>query len=131
MRVVVTEVAVHSIPFSTPDEDRPWDLSSGPDLYIEVHGPDGARLHASEAIDDVRPSDLPVMLEGGFAMEASGRYVLRLLDADMAGTEEVARISVERGALAEAGRGTEPPRCVEYAEGRTTLRLMLAWDETV
>ncbi len=127
MHAVVTEVEVRTIPFTVPQEDRPWDLFSGPDLCYEVHGPDGTRLHVSDATDDVRPSDLPVTLEGEVVLEDSGPHVLRLLDEDLTENEVVARIAFEPRRLAEVEQGPEPPSCVQFEDGDTTLRLILTW----
>lgn len=129
MHAVVTEVRVRSIPFSASGEDRQWDLTSGPDLCYEAYGPDGSCLHASEAVNDVRPSDLPVTLQGEFPLQASGPHILRLLDEDFSRNEVVARFSFTRERLAEAGQGAGPPPCVQFEDEETTLWVALRWEE--
>jgi len=126
MHAIVKEVEVHTVPF-TPDDGEPWDLFSGPDLYYEAYGPDETLLHTSDVASDLRPSDLPVALGGGFAVETPDQYVFRLLDADLTTDEVVARIAFVPERLSEGGRLEDPPRAVRLVEGDTTLRLTLAW----
>lgn len=128
MHALVKEVEVHTMPFTSEEEGEPWDLFSGPDLYYEAYGPDGALLHASEVISDVRPSDLPIALGGKFAVEQMGPHVLRLLDADLAGKEVVGRVAFDAERLAEKGAG-DPPRIVRLKDRKTTLRVVIAWEE--
>jgi hypothetical protein len=126
MRAVVKKVEVHAVPF-TPDDGEHWDLMSGPDLYYEAYGPDETLLHTSDVAPDVRPNDLPVALDGGFAVEITGQSVFRLLDSDLTTDELVARIAFVPGRLIEEGRLEEPPRAVRLVNGDTSLRLTLAW----
>lgn len=127
MRAVVKQVEVHAMPFTTDDGEH-WDLLSGPDLYYKAYGPDETRLHTSDVASDLRPSDLPVVLGGGFAVESPDRYVFQLLDADLAVDDVVARIAFVPERLTEAGRLEDPPGAVRLVDGDTTLRLALAWD---
>lgn len=126
MRAVVKQVEIHAVPF-TSDDGEQWDLLSGPDLYYEAYGPDETLLHTSDVASDVRPNDLPVALDGGFAVEVPDRYVFRLLDSDLTTDELVARIAFVPGRLVEGGRLEEPPRAVRLVDGDTSLRLTLAW----
>ncbi len=127
MRVVVTEVRVCTVPFADPQEGRPWDLFSGPDLSYEVYGPDGTRLHRSSTVCDLRPPDLPVTLDGGFALTTPGPHVLRVLDVDLTTDEVMARVAFEPDRLVRTGG--DPPSCVEFDEGETTLQVYFAWEQ--
>lgn len=115
------------MPFTTEDGEH-WDLLSGPDLYYKVYGPDETRLHTSDVASDLRPSDLPVVLSGGFDVEPPNRYVVQLLDADLAMDDVVARIAFAPDQLTEGGRLEDPPSAVRLVDGDTTLRLALTWD---
>jgi hypothetical protein len=128
MRVVVTEVKVRSVPFTT-DENERWDLFSGPDLFCEIYGPSGDLVHASEVTSDVRPSDLPLTLDETFSLTDPGPHILRLLDADISGNEVVTRMAFAPGRLADSGPGAGPPRCVQFEEGDTKLQLDLSWKQ--
>lgn len=128
MRAVVTEVKICAVPFTDPQANRPWDLLSGPDLCCEVYGPDGARLSRSGTTCDVRPPDLPVTLDGGFALAASGPHVLRVLDADLMGDEVMARIAFEPEQF--GGPKSEPPGCVQFDDGDTIVQLQLSWEQS-
>jgi len=127
MHAVVTEVAVHAVPFASGEKDEPWDLFSGPDLFYEAYGPDGSLLHTSEVASDVRPRDLPVALDGGFSVESSGPYVLRLLDNDLTGEEIVGRVVLDAERLLDEGRESSLPRDLCLKDQGTTLRLALTW----
>jgi len=129
MRATVTDVEVRAVPFADDEEER-WDLFSGPDLYCEIYGPSGDCLHTSDVVRNVRPADLPVTLDAEIVFAPAGPHVLRLLDADLAGSEVVGRVAFEPERLAEAGRGTEPPRCVQFQDGKTILQLDLTWPES-
>lgn len=128
MHAIVTNVKVKTLPFSK-DEGEPWDLFSGPDLYYEAYGPGDECLHASDVANDIRPRDLPVALDGEFAVESPDRHVLRLLDADLTGQEVIARIAFVPARWAEEGPGPEPPRCIRLADEDTTLQLTLTWNQ--
>ena len=128
MRTVVEEVKVRSIPFTDAAGER-WDLCSGPDLYCELYGPAGDLLYESEVVTDVRPSDLPLSMDAGFALTESGPHILRVLDADFSGDERVGRVAFEPERLAAAGQGPEPPPCVQFEDGETTLWVALRWEE--
>jgi hypothetical protein len=121
MRAVLTRIKVCAVPFSDPHEDRPWDLFSGPDLCCEVYGPDGGRLHRSGTACDVCPPDLPVTLDAGVRLAATGPHILRLLEADLTGDEVVARFTLVPARLLEAGVGSMPPVCVELSEQEVHL----------
>ncbi len=127
MRAVVTHIEVCAVPFSTPHEGRPWDLFSGPDLCCEVYGPDGGRLHRSGTACDVCPPDLPVTLDAGVRLAASGPHLLRLLEVDLTGDEGVARFPLVPARLLDAGGGTTPPVRVELTEQETVLQVHLSW----
>ena len=127
MRAVVTEVKICAVPFTDPQANRPWDLLSGPDLCCEVYGPDGARLSRSGTTCDVRPPDLPVTLDAGVRLAATGPHILRLLEADLTGDEVVARFTLVPARLLEAGVGSMPPVCVELSEQETALQVHLSW----
>ncbi|PSQ69133.1 MAG: hypothetical protein BRD31_06270 [Bacteroidetes bacterium QH_2_64_26] len=128
MRAVVTEVEVRSVPFTT-DENERWDLFSGPDLFCEVYGPSGNLVHATKVVSDVRPSDLPLTLDETFSLTDPGPHILRLLDADIGGSEIINRVAFEPGRLADSGPGAGPPRCVQFEEGDTKLQLNLSWKQ--
>jgi len=128
MRAVVTEVEVRSVPFTTEEGER-WDLFSGPDLYCEVYGPEANLLHASEVVNDVGPSDLPLSLDAEFSITEPGPHVLRLLDADVTEHEVMGRVAFAPGQVAEAGSGPEPPKCIEFEDGEMTIQLTLSWKQ--
>jgi hypothetical protein len=104
-----------------------WDFFRVAWLEFPRKAPRGRLLHTSDVASDLRPSDLPVALGGGFAVETPDRYVFRLLDADLTTDEVVARIAFVPERLSEGGRLEDPPRAVRLVEGDTTLRLTLAW----
>lgn len=129
MHAVVKEVEVHTVPFASERKGERWDLFSGPDLYYEAYEPDGERLHTSEVVSDVRPRDLPVALGGEFSVEASGPYVVRLLDADLTREEVIGQVILDPERLADKHRGRTLPTVVQLEDGETTLRLDLVWRE--
>jgi len=129
MHAVVTEVTIHALPFATGEEDEPWDLFSGPDLFYEAYGPDGSLLHASEVAHDVGPRDLPVALDGGFVVEPSGPYVLRLLDEDLTGEEVVGRLVLDAERLVNEGRKNAFPGSICLEDQGTTVHVSLTWKE--
>lgn len=129
MHAVVEDVEVRTVPFTHGDDEEPWDLFSGPDLYYEAYGADEECLYTSDVAHDVGPRDLPVALGGGFSAEAQHRHVLRLLDADLTGDEVVADVAFVPVRLVEEGPGSAPPRTVRIVDGETTLRLTLSWSQ--
>lgn len=129
MHAIVTAVTVQTVPFASGEGDEPWDLFSGPDLFYEAYGPDGSLLHASDVAQDVRPRDLPVALDGGFAVEPSGPYVLRLLDDDLTGEEVVGRLVLDAERLVNEGRKNALPSSICLEDQGTTVRLALTWQE--
>lgn len=129
MHAVVTEVTVHTMPFASGEEDEPWDLFSGPDLFYEAYGPDGSLLHTSDVVQDVRPRDLPVALDGGFTVEPSGPYVLRLLDEDLTGEEVVGRLILDAERLVSKERKNSLPGSICLEDQGTTVHVFLTWKE--
>lgn len=129
MHAVVTEVTVRTMPFASGEEDEPWDLFSGPDLFYEAYGPNGSLLHASNVVQDVRPRDLPVALDGGFVVEPSGPYVLRLLDEDLTGEEVVGRLVLDAEQLVNDRRKNALPGSICLEDQGTTVHVSLTWKE--
>ena len=128
MHATVTNVKVETMPFSK-DEGEPWDLFSGPDLHYEAYGPGNECLHASDVANDIGPGDLPVALDGEFAVESPDRHVLCLLDADLTGQEVIARIAFVPARWAEKSPGSDPPRCIRLTDEDTTFQLTLTWNQ--
>jgi hypothetical protein len=125
MHAVVTEVTVHTLPFTCGAEDRPWDLTSGPDVYYESFNAQNERLFTSTVADDVRPQDLPFSLPGSFSVQDPAEaHVICLMDSDLIEDEVITSIAFELDGLA-----ADRPDTVCLKTEDTTLELSLEWKD--
>ena len=129
MYAVVTKVEVQSVPFGSEEHGDRWDLFSGPDLYYKAYDPDGERIHTSEVVGDVQPTDLPVTLDAGFVLKKTGRYTLQLLDADLIEDEVVGQVGLAPDRMADQDRGGPSAVAMSPDDGDTALRMWLKWKE--
>lgn len=123
MYAIVREVTVLDLPFVREEGER-WDLFSGPDLYYEVYDYQNEILETSAVVSDVCPPDLPVTLEGTFAVQRpSAKHCITLFDADLTDDDVIGSVAFDLEASARS-RST-----VVHLERETLmLRLTLSWE---
>lgn len=125
MPAIVTEVTVHTLPFTDEEGNRHWDLTSGPDIYYESYNAQNECLFTSGVIADVEPQDLPFSLPGSFPIrDPSEGHVICLMDSDLINDDVVTSVAFELGSFAD-----DHPEAIRLDTKDTTLELSLEWTE--
>lgn len=126
--VTVQAVEIEEVAFQAPD-GSPWDARSGPDFFYTLTGPAGEEVIRSGAVEDVAPSDLPILPSGSATIDVeSGPYTLTVFEEDIVGREEDASTQeVGRVSFAPSDHAEGRPPEVTIREGTERLTLRTVW----
>ena len=127
-RVRITKVVIEDMPF-TDENGQGWDSESGPDVYFAVSNlTEGEFITASNTLQDIGPSSLPVSPSGGeFTIDTlSDDYAIDLFDEDSFSNDEFIRgIGFAYSNLV----GSYPETYTLDAGGGAVLEVSLEWME--
>ena len=134
----IETITIDQIPFTNKD-GAGWDLTTGPDVYIELHDDKGGKLFHAEGDrrEDITPKRLP--LEWKFKTivdlfgkkvgvrigDFSGKHYFRIYDYDETGSDKIGYADFTVNELLKSNGLVKE---YKIPNGNVTLRITVSWE---